>query len=303
MNNDQPIPLTEIIKELRGVIATVTTTQETFSTNSTAYNEAVNTGLQSMQLTINEINGLIDQITVLITGLKSQIAVFEAKQLADPTPRLTAEIEQLRTQLSDAQATQADAATAMRDSITALNANNAAMSASATAQDVVALNTTITATTTSLNDIKTKLENLLQNAPVIPPPAQNNLLTNDTMIQLSNGQQISYADLKNAVNQKASELQQISGSVPAKYANLQNAVNDPNATLDSIQTAIGRSQVKVLDGVLQGGKRRRRTKKQRKTKRRKTKRNQKGGYRYTKRNQDSDSGRGRGLNTKRKRTC
>jgi uncharacterized phage infection (PIP) family protein YhgE len=166
MNNAQSIPIADIIQELRSTITDVKRTQETFSSNSAAYNTSVNTGLQNMQGTIVEINGFIDQITVLITGLKSQISVFEAKQLADPTPRLTAEIEQLRTQLSDAQSTQAEAATAMRESIDALKANNAAMSSSTDAQNVATLNTTISATTASLNDIKTKLENLLQNAPV-----------------------------------------------------------------------------------------------------------------------------------------
>ena len=182
MNNDQPIPgipLADIIAELRGVIATVSATQQTFVNNSAAYNTAVNTGLQSMQGIINDINGLIDQITVLINGLKSQIAVFEAKQLADPTPRLTAEIEQLRTQLSAAQATQMEAATAMRESIDALDANNTAMTTSTNAQDLNALNNTISTATESLNAIKTNLQNLLQNAPAStlnpnePPEAYN----------------------------------------------------------------------------------------------------------------------------------
>lgn len=165
MNNEQPIALTDVSAELKRTIENVTTTQATFSLNATEYNAAVNDGLKNMQTIISDINGLIDQITVLINGLKNQIAVFEAKQLADPTPKLTAEIEQLQNQLIAAQATQAEAADTMQKSIDALNANDKAMSNSTNAQNVAALNATINDTANSLNNIKTKLQTLIQNTP------------------------------------------------------------------------------------------------------------------------------------------
>jgi regulator of replication initiation timing len=278
-----------LIQELRDAITNAKDTQVRLTTNSTEYTNTISNGFKLIQNTIHDIDGLIEQLTNLIAGLNRQIPDFEAKQSADPTPRLTAEIDKLQTQLSDAQAIQGDAVKAMQESIVALNANNEAMNTSVKSQDVAGLNNTITTTKTNLEEIKTRLQSLL-NKPTSMDP-QNNPLPDDTEFELPDSDEnITYGDLKLAVNNKIQQITREYGKdmVSKIYKDFYNTINAVNADADSIQNAL--DNMPFINGQLQGGKRKKHKtyKKQRKARRNKTmnpRMNQKmkrqKGYRYT----------------------
>jgi hypothetical protein len=286
MDNQQ---WTTLIQELKDAINDAKDSQVRFTSNNTAYNKTINDGFTLIQDTIHDIDDLIGQLTALIDGLQRQISAFEAKQLADQTPALTAEIEQLQTQLNAAKAIQSDAVAAMQDSIVALNANNEAMQTSTKTQDVDGLNKTIMATTTSLEDIKTRLQALLNQTPSIDQ--QNNPLSDDTEFELPDSDEnITYGDLKRTVNNKIKQITDKYGKeqVPDYLTKIYNTINAVNVTQEGIQTAIYKMPFDAK-GQLQGGKRKRRsknkiTKKQRKIRRNKTikpKIKQKKRYRHT----------------------
>jgi chromosome segregation ATPase len=288
----------DLIQELRDAIQNAKASQDRLTTNNTEYTKAINDGFELIQDTIHEIDDLIIQITDLIAGLKSQIGEFEATN--QQTPRLTAEIEQLQTQLNAAKAIQRDAVAAMQDSIVALNANNEAMQTSTKVQDVDGLNKTIMATTTSLEDIKTRLQALLNQIPnsvpinntlqVNPMGQQNYPLPDDTEFELpeSDGN-ITYGDLKRTVNNKITQITDKYGKeqVPDYLTKIYNTINAVNVTQEEIQMAIDKMPFDAK-GQLQGGKRKRRSK-NKTTKKRKMRQNntikkkikQKKGYRYT----------------------
>jgi regulator of replication initiation timing len=289
---------TGLIQELRDAITNAKDTQVSLTNNSTEYTNTINNGFKLIQNTIHDIDGLIEQLTDLIAGLNRQITDFEVKQSADPTPRLTAEIGALQTQLSDAQAIQGDAVKAMQESIVALNANNEAMNTSAKSQDVAGLNKTITTTKTNLEEIKTRLQALLNQTPntaqinnpesdtvlLNPRDQQTSQLPNNTLFELPDSDEdITYGDLKRIVQTKIDKItpEYIDAAkkngtynpsdpatfIPPKYYKFSNIINAVNANQDSIQNAIEQmifSKEKDAKGnsvlVLQGGKLKRRSK-------------------------------------------
>lgn len=265
-----------LIKELKDAINDAKDSQVRFTSNNTAYNKTINDGFTLIQDTIHDIDDLIGQLTALIDGLQKHIGDFEATD--HQTPRLTAEIEQLQTQLNAAQETQSDAITAMQDSIAALNKNNEVMKTSTKAQDVAGLNKTMNATTTSLEDIKTRLQLLLNKTPSMDQ--QNNPLSDDTEFELPDSDgNITYGDLKRVVNNKIKQITDKYGKeqVPDYLTKIYNTINAVNAKKEGIQTAIYKMPFDAK-GQLQGGKRKRKiTKKQRQMRRNKTKKR----YRYT----------------------
>jgi archaellum component FlaC len=269
MDNQQ---WTTLIKELKDAINDAKDSQVRFTSNNTAYNKTINDGFTLIKDTIHDIDDLIGQLTALIDGLQKQIGEFEAKQSADQTPRLTAEIAELQKQLSDAQETQRDAVAAMQDSIAALNTNNELMKTSTKDQDVAGLNKTIMATTTSLEDIKTRLQLLLNETPSMDQ--QNNPLPDDTEFELPDSNEtITYGDLKRLVNNKIKQITDKYGKeqVPNYLTKIYNTINAVNAKKEGIQTAIYKMPFDA-NGQLQGGKRKRKfTKKQRKMRRNNTK--------------------------------
>lgn len=261
-----------LIQELRQAINTAKDSQVRFQTNNTKYNNTINTGFENIKNTVLEIDGLIEQLTELINGFKSQIAEFESKHLDDQTSELTATIRDLQNKLSAAQETQQAAANVMQETITTLNTNNDAMKSSINSQDVSGLNKNIAATTTSLEDIKTRLQTLLAETPNKPLP-------DDTEFELPDiDENITYRDLKLAVKNKIDQITAEHGKdmVSKLYTDFYNVINAVNADADSIQNAL--DKMPFIDGKLQGGKRKRKTVKNRRTKsmkRKKTKKTKK----------------------------
>ena len=249
-----------LIQELREAINNAKDSQVRFQANNTTYNNTINAGFENIQNTVHEIDGLIEQFTELITGLKRQISDFEAKHLADQTSELTATIADLQNKLSAAQETQQAAANVMQDTITTLNTNTDAMKTSLKSQDVSNLNKTIAVTTTGLENIKTKLQTMLNDT-------SNNPLSDDTVFELpGSNENITYGDLKREVNNKISQLKSENGKdmVPQRYTNLYNVINAVNANAVSIQNTL--DKMPFINGKLQGGKRKRKTAKKRKRK-------------------------------------
>ena len=286
---------TTLIQELKDAIQNAKDSQVRLTSNTTEYSKAINDGFKLIQDTIHEIDDLIRQITDLIAGLKKQIGDFEAKQLADQTPTLTAEVAELQTQLNAAKAIQNDAVAAMQESIVALNANNEAMKTSTKAQDVAGLNKTMNTTATTLEDIKNRLQALLNQTPnaaqINPMDQQKTKLPDDTEFELPDSDEnITYGDLKRAVNNKIKQITDKYGKdqVPDYLTKIYTTINNANATQSGIQTAVDKMPFDEK-GQLQGGKRKRRRKnkttKKRRNKTMKQNRKQtikqKKGYRYT----------------------
>lgn len=256
-----------LIQELREAISNAKDSQVRFQANNTKYNNTINTGFENIKNTVLEIDGLIEQLTELINGLKKQIADFEAKDLDNQNSELTATITDLQNKLSAAQETQQAAANVMQETIATLNTNNDAMKSSINSQDVSGLNKNIAATTTSLEDIKTRLQTLLDETP-------NKSLPDDTVFELPDSDEnITYRDLKLAVNNKIDQIKSEYGEdmVSKLYKDFYKVINDVNADADSIQNAL--DKMPFIDGNLKGGKRKqkRKTAKKRRTKRKKTK--------------------------------
>jgi hypothetical protein len=282
-----------LIQDLKDAIKNAKDAQVRFTTNNSEYNRTITDGFKLIQNTIQDIDGLIGQLTEFIAELKSQIGDLEA---AGQSSALIDEIAELKKQLSAAKAIQRDAVEAMQNSIAALNANNEAMNSSTKSQDVAGLNKTINATTTSLVEIKTRLQSLLNNTPtaspinntpqVNPMDQQNNPLPDDTEFELpDSGENITYSDLRRVVNNKIKQITDKYGKeqVPEYLTKIYNTINAVNANKEGIQTAVDKMPFDK-NGQLQGGKRKRKiTKKQRQLRRNKTmKQNMKlkKGYRY-----------------------
>jgi regulator of replication initiation timing len=276
---------TMLIQELRDAINNAKDAQDRFQTNNITYNNTINDGFKNIQDTIHEIDGLIGQLTELITGLKNHITEL----ISSPNIALNDEIASSTKLLNEAHETQSAAAAAMRDAIDTLKSNNEAMTTSIGKQDVAGLNKTMTKTTANLDDIKTRLQALLNKTP--PRDQQNNPIPDDTEFELPDSDEnITYGDLKRAVNARIKQITDEYGKekVPEYLTKIYNTINAVNATQQGLQQAINNMPFDK-NRQLQGGTRKRRsnhkiTKKQRRARRNKTmpkQRNLRKGHRYT----------------------
>lgn len=313
LNRSNISPLEQAIVQLNESIAESRGQADVMTTNEDAFRNLITEGLTSISGKVAQILRLISEIDSLIARLQRQITELEARQMPDPNPELQAIINQLEEQVRDLQLQQDSAFAAINSATQHINQTKDIMANNSTKPELGSVLETISQ---NLDSIINSLTGTISSNPSSnPADAASNPLPDTTQITI-NGGTMSLGELKQKLQAKIDQLTSL-GSVPPKYTEFQRVLNAVNTTLEEIERSAGRLRIRYResDGVIMGGRRRRRTRKisykkrfrnsrrkNRKTRTTKRRRKQRGGYTYSEPSSNSER-KGRGFTKKTSKKC